>query len=401
VRLFALAVVLALLAPLAQAKEGPAPQHPPELVALLPGWVADAEALVTDADRAKPWWPEAESFLTLAKAAQAEGRFRVTLFHLETFRELVIGNRLLEESAAEGAGGKSFVLQRTGTAKQEADAAWLAYRAKLHTYDGQLRSLQTVEKALYSADIALVSALGGTEYEPLAREYPKQEGAAEGYVFGLVRASYTMRLNIEWAEEALAKAVEQEGVPPEIDLVNWTNLTNASIQYGLTDEPPAAFLEAHDKLARPARENGEGLLAVAFVLAEQRSTRSNNMQTIFGDARTRGLDVVNDAARGMRRTYNNTTLELPQSYGLTGVFTADAIDRAQITLDYLGEEKADLGTVIVAWAALDHANYALNALAALSPVAPPPTPTNDAPGAPVIAAIAVLTVGALAWRRRH
>ncbi|HUR69301.1 MAG TPA: hypothetical protein VM370_08640 [Candidatus Thermoplasmatota archaeon] len=394
--LVGLALALMMLAPAAAAAAPTEPDYPSDLVALLPGWIETSERLVTEQDRAKPWWGDAEAFLTRAKGAQAEGRVRVAMFHLETFEELLLGNRLIDDGKALGsdAEAKSFVLQRTSGWNEDAERAWTAYRAKLHGYDGQLHSLVTLEKALYSSDIALTGILNEDNFDYLSRELPKQDGFPENYVFGLVRATNTPILNLRFATDILDAAVKEEGIPPRVDDARWANITATALAYGQTDEKAPAFLEGLDARGKPVRAGGEAILSVAFILAEQRATRANSMETIFGDARSRGLDVVRDAAKGMNKQFNNTTLEAPRGHGLSGVFTSDAIDRVLLTREYMSRDQAELGTVIVAWAQLEHQGYATNTLASVSPVEPPPTPSPTKP-APLPGALAMLGIVAV------
>lgn len=394
----ALALASILLAPSAQA--APTPDYPDDLRALLGQWLQEGEAFATSADREQDWWAEANTFLERAREANADGRVREGMFHLETFHELVIANRLVDEAMLLTNDGerKTFVLQRVSGVHEDAQDAWEAYRAKLHGYDGELHSLLTIEKALYSADIAITAMLTGSDHELIAGEFPKQQGFPEAYVHALVRGTSTVLLDLAWAQDVLDAATKEEGLPPRILDERWANLTKLSLEYGTDGEEVPSYLQALDELGRPARENGEATLAVAFVLAEQRSTRANSMQTIFGDASTRGKDVVNDAARGMTKQFNNTTLEAPRSVGLTGVFTSDAVDRVLLTQEYVASEQADLGVVISAWASLDHAAYASNALASLSPIVPPSP--KDAPGLGIGALLLVGLVAALLARRR-
>lgn len=399
-RLVALALVALLLAPAGVAKSEPA--YPSELRALVPAWLAEARAL-GEPSRGAAWWPEAQVWLDNATAAEGAGRFRIAIFQLETYHEVLLTKRLVDEAAPLGSDAerKSFVLQRITDAREDADAAWLAYRAKLHGLDAQLRSLQSIEKALYSADIATSGFLLLADHEPLARDFPRAQGFPEGYVLALVRATHTARLDVEYASDMLDAAVEGEGLPPRVLDGPWANLTASALVPYEGDVPP--YLKAYEEAIGPARANGESVLALAIALAEQRAIRQNGMNTIFGDASSRGKDVVNDAARGMRKQLNNTTVDLPVSYGLSGVFTVDAIDRARYTDEFVARGEAQLGTVTTAWASLEHAGYVLDALAAVSPVEPS-TEEKGAPGfgaaALVVAALAVaLTRGARTRRR--
>lgn len=392
----ALALVLAIaLAPPAAAKASD-PDYPPEFLALLPGWIADAEALATDADKERPWYAEADGFLQKARATQAEGRLRVTMFHIETYRELVLAHQLEDAAAKErsDAERRAFIASRTSGMKVDADRAWADFRATLHGYDGQLRSLHTIEKAIYAADVAIGGMLGAAEYDPIAREFPKQAGVPFAYVHGLVRSTATAQLNVDWARQMLAEAVKQEGLPPRVVEEAWSNLTAAAVIAPEGEVPP--YVESLEALASPARNNSEALMAITSALVEQRLSRAYNMQTIFGDASTRGLNVVSDAARFMTKQLNDTTLETPRAYGLTGVFTSDAIDRARFTNEFIANGTADLGTVLVAWSALEHATYVLVALSSVSPVSPPPEKETPMHGA--LLAIGVLVAVALGRR---
>lgn len=390
---FALAALLLL--PLASAAPSE-PDYPDGLAALGATWIEEARAL-GEPSRAQPWWPEAQVWLDNATAANDAGRFRIVVFHLETYHEVLLTKRLMDEAAPLGSDAerKSFVLQRVEGAHEDALAAWAAYRAKLHALDGQMRSLQSIEQALYSADIATTGILLAADHEALARDFPRSEGFQEGYVLALVRATATARLGVEWASDMLDAASASEGLPPRVLDEPWANLTSAALQDYEGTVP--AYLKPYEDLSKPARENNETMLAVAIALAEQRAIRQNGMNTIFGDATSRGKDIVADAARGMNRQLNNTTLETPRSYGLTGVFTSDAIDRARYTNEFIARGQAQIGTVTTAWAGLEHAGYVLNALAPVSPVQPEPV-EKETPG-PALAMLA-LVAAAVALTRR-
>jgi hypothetical protein len=94
---------------------------------------------------------------------------------------------------------------------------------------------------------------------------------------------------------------------------------------------------------------------------------------------------------------------MPRSFGLQGVFTSDAIDRAQLTQQYLLSDQADLGTVIIAWSALEHATYVTTALSAVSPIQPPPNVmpvTEGTPGVGILALVGVAVCVAVFRRRK-
>lgn len=395
-RLAGALLVALLLAPVAAA-QGSDPDYPDDLLALLPGWIEEAEALARAEDRAKPWWPQADEFLAKAKAAADEGRFRITTFHLETFSEVVLANQLLDDTASMGSDAerRSAIAQRTRAWNEDAGGAWLAFRERLHGYDAQLRSLTTIEKALYASDVALTAAVSMDEHDLLSREFAKQGGVPDGYVYALVRASHTPLQAIGWADDVLAAAARGEGLPPRVVDAPWANVTAVALNLTAADAPD--FLESLETLAQPARENGEAVLAVAFSLAEQRAIRANNMQTIFGDAEARGLAVVADASRGMSKQLNNTTLDAPRAFGLEGVFTSDAIDRARFTNDFVATGNATLATVLVAWSALEHQSYATSVLGSASPVQPTPMAETPAPG---LLLVALALLGAALLIRR-
>lgn len=371
-RVLAVAIVLVTLAPCASA--APEDEYPAAFVALLPGWIRSAEGLANGSDHAAPWWPQAQAFLDKAHAAADAGRFRVATFHVETFTEVVLANKLMDESQSLGSDAerRAFIATRTSAWNQDAEDAWRAYRAKLHRYDGELHSLQTLELAVYSADMALGGATGAGDHAPYAREFPKQEGVPDGYVLALVRASHTSLQTLRWADRMLDEALSMEGVPPRVNDTAWAEIG----QVAIASAPDGQEAERLGEIAAPARANNESMLAIASWLAEQRVMRAGGMQTIFGDAGTRGLDVVNDAARGMNKQLNNTTLEDAHDRSLLGVFTVDAIDRARFTNEFIANGTADLGTVIVAWSALEHQAYATAAFGYASPTPPSADPSS-------------------------
>lgn len=380
-RVVAVALLVLVALPTAHAK--PEYDYPDDIVGLLPKWTAEVEALAQPADHERPWWPQAEGFLVKAKEARDAGRVRVAMFHLETFAELVTAHHLMDEAEAFGADAekRSFVLQRTNDARSDAERAWTAYRERLHRYDGEVKSLHTIEKALYSADLALGAIVSTDAFDALARQFPHEEGFPEGYVVALARATTTPLLDIGWAEDILAEAVKAEGLPPRVVDEPWNNLTMAVVAYRANSTEVPFYARSLDARAKPAREANESLLALAAVIAEQRSARADGMQTIFGDANSRGMDVVRDSSRGMGKLLDNTTLDTPRSYGMLGVFTSDAIDRALLTTDYVAEGKADLNVVIAAWVSLEHQTYVLGALGKVSPIQPP-APVEEEKGAP-------------------
>lgn len=393
-------VGLLLVAPLSQAKASD-PEYPAELLGLLPGWIADAEALVKEGDRDRPWWPEAETYLQKAKNAQDDDRLRVAMFQLETFVELVVSHQLVDEanqSRTSDAERKTFIISRVGGYRADSDAAWSSFRSTLHGYDGNLRSLQAIEQALYAGDIAASGATMTTSYESIATEFPKQQGVPFGYVLALVRATYTSGLNVGWAADILAEAVKGEGLPPRVVDESWANLSAAALAVPEGETPD--YLKTIAEMGDEARANNETLLAIVFSLAEQRATRAYGMQTIFGDGESRAKNVVADSAKGMNKQLNNTTLEEPRSYGLTGVFTSDAIDRARYSNEFYEQGIADLGTILIAWSTLEHARFANSALASVSPIVPPtPATGEDTPGAPLVLLLAAVAMVALTRRR--
>lgn len=394
----ALALVLAFPTVAAQGSD---PEYPAEFLALLPGWIAEAEALVESDARERPWWPEAEAFLQKAKDAQESRRFRITLFQLETFTELVVSNQLVDQANATHASDaerKSFVIARLGGMRADSETAWADFREALRGYDDELRSLHSIEKALYAGDIAATGAMMIAGYDAVASELPKQPGVPMGYVLALVRAAYTSQLNIGWAADVLAEGVKQEGLPPRVIDETWANLTAAALAVPEGETPD--YLETIAKLGDESRANDEALMAIVFSLAEQRSTRAYGMQTIFGDGQSRNKNVVGDSARGMNKQLNNTTLEEPRSYGLLGVFTSDGIDRARYSNEFYEQGIADLGTIIIGWTALEHARFANAALASVSGIAPPaPTAGKEAPFLPLAALVGAMVVLALVRRR--
>lgn len=396
-----LACAFALLLALPQGTAASAPEsYPADITPLAARWVAQAETFGASSANAS-WYPEAEAYLAKAKDAAAAGRVRVAAFNAETYTELVRTHRLLDEAQAyrSDAEKKSFILGRTNDWREEANTAWTAYRARLHGYDGELRSLHALEKALYSADMAFSVYVEGERYTEIAREFSKSAGLDRGYVLALTRASSTITLDIAYANDILDAAVAAEGVPPRLLDDKWANIT-AEATREVPEGSTSPHLATMEQVARPVRANGEGILSVAIAIAEQRTQRANGMETIFGDARSRGKDIVGDAARGMTKQLNNTSVEKARAYGLEGVFTADAIDRAFFARGFVERGEATIATVLVAWSALEHAGYMTNVLAAVSPIEPQ-TATKQTPApAPLLAVgVALLAAAALARRR--
>lgn len=396
-----IALAALLLVPAATALPD-VPDYPDELLALVPGWIADVEAMGAD-DAERPWYPQAKAFLDGAKQAQADGRVRKAMFDLETYSELVLTGQLEDETAPLGSDAerKSVAIQRANQWRADAQAEWARYREKLRTLEGDIRSLHAMEVALWSADNALNAGLSLGEHDNLVRELPKQEGFPRDYVLALARADHTALLNLRWASDALDAAGKYEGLPPRLVLENWTiETTEALKDPGYERVPP--HLEALENIAKDIRANNETTLAMAIALAEQRASRATNIMVIFGDARSRGLDVTSDAARGMAKQLNNTSIDAPRSYGLLGLFTADAIDRATTTYQFHEKGQADLGVIIAAWSQLDHAGVANTALAAASPIVPPPTPEpNRIPAGGAMLALVALGMAATALRARR
>lgn len=394
--LVALIAVVASLAPGGQAAV--APEFPPSLLALLPAWMADAEALAAN-DTGKDWYPEAKRFLDSAKEAQADGRFRSAIFDLETFHELVLTGQLIEQGASlpSDAERKSVILQRTAQWHAEAGHAWTAYRDQLYATEGDIRSVRGMELALYSAEQAIGGRLLLDERELVAREFPKQPGVERAYVLALVRASHTSLLDIQWAQDILSVVTEHEGLPPRLNETVWRDAGNISLQPLIGTVP--AHLQPLEKIADEARTRNETTLAIAVNLAEQRASRATNIFIIYGDATSR-RNVTGDATAAMGKQLDNLTMDPPREYGLLGVFTADAIDRGVKTREYALQGQAELGIIIAAWAALDHQGYVTATLGAASPIQPAsvdPDPAETPLG--WLVALAALGVVALARRR--
>lgn len=395
-RALAVLALAALLLPTAGAT--PEPTYPDKVEALLPGWIAEAEALAVN-DTERPWYADAKVFLDSAKAAQAQGRVRSALFDVETFTELVLSGQLADEASAlpSEAERKSLVLQRTAAWHAEAGGAWERYREQLHTLEAEAHSLLALEVALYSADQALAARLMMDEREAVAAEFPKQPTLSPGYVMALVRSSHTALQDIEWATDLLAVAGTYEGLPPRYDPVAWANVTTLALTQVEGDFPQ--HIAPYEKLAGPIRENNESTLATAIALAEQRASRATSIFVIYGDAQSRGLNVTRDASRAMTKQLDNTTMGGPSEFGLLGIQTADAIDRAIKVRDYAAEGRTDLNVVIGAWSSLDHAQYATTVLSGSSPIQPEDEKPAKTPLAPALAIVAI-ALAALAFRRR-
>ena len=350
-------------APVAQIQ----PDYPEDLEALTVGWVADAQnATAPYADRS--WYAELQPFLQKAKNESEAGRVRATIFDLETTYELLRGNLIADEAAAlnSDAEKKALVQERTQAIHAEAETAWEAYRERLHAYDPQVRSLHGLEIALYSADLALSAKLSLDNHDDLIPELRKTTFSREA-TYDMLRVSLTPLTNIRFADDVLGAALAREGLPPAIDHERWTNF------YARPEVQPR---EGEDRLrqwedvAGPVRANNESLMAVAIALAEQRALRHQQIQLTYGDAGSRGLDVVRDASVNMEKRLNRTTYEDVRAHGLLGVITADAVDQARFVLDFVHQGKGAIGFITVTWSNLDHQEFAALVLADVSPVEP-------------------------------
>lgn len=396
----AIAALLALLLLAPGARGQPAaPEYPEDLRALLDGWMRDAEALGAPS-KGKPWYPDVETWLAKARQAQADGRVRVAMFDIETYTELVLAHELVEDANETGsdAEGRALVVARTREWQQQAEAEWTELRAAARELDADARSLHTIEQATYGADIGLMGMLLTQQMDLLARDLGSRTQIDVGYVAAMVRASHTALLDATWGRDIIESAGALEGLPPRVLDDRWANLSLAA-RYGPSPAPP--YLEPYEKRAEGPRANNESIVSLAFALAEQRAARENAIQGIFGDARSRGKAVVADAARGMGKTLNNTTMETARAVGLRGVFTADAIDRASYTQEVVASGNAELANVVVAWSGLDHAGYVVETLGAVSPVEPVvASPTKPTPGASLALAGLALLAAALLARRR-
>lgn len=399
-RALALFMLALLLVPQAQAAPT-IPEYPPEFLALAKKWIAEAESFGEN-DTTKPWYPEAAKFLALSKDMIADGRVRATMYELETYYELVLTGRVIDDAQAlaSDAERKTFALQRVGVWREESIAAWADYREKLVQISGDVHSLQAMEIVLYSADNALSGRLTIEDHQLLARDFPKQPTFSRDYLLALVRADHTSLLNIQWASEMLDVAGIREGVPPRLEEANWSVQVNTTLaDPGYTNVP--AHLETIEKIAVDVRANGEGVMAMALYLAGQRVSRATNIVVIFGDAQSRGMDVVTDASRGMLKQLNNTTSDAAKSYGLLGLFPADAVDRGVFTQSFVATGQADLSTIISAWAGLDYQGYATAVLAAASPIVPQDDePAKAATPFPWVYSLAALCIVAAMLRRR-
>lgn len=396
-RLVALALAALVLLPTVSATT-PRPEFPNDLKTLLGKWIATEEALITDEDRGRPWFEGAYEFIARAHTANTHGRVREGMFHLETFHELLLTKRLMDEAATFANDGdrRVFAIQQLRATQSDANAAWAGYRERLHSYEDDIRSLQTLEMTLYSTDTAITGLMSLAVFDNIANALSKERGFPEGHVYALVRSSATPLMNMQWAEDMLTVSSEADGLPPQIVAERWANLTAGAIN---VSTQPAPSLEGLFELARPVRENGEGTLAFGFLLTAQRLSRLASMESIFGDA-TQRRSVLDDATRFMSNAANNTTLDAPRSVGLQGVFTSDALDRVILTQRYLDEGKAELPIVLLAWASIDYAAYATNALATVSPIVPPVEPEKEAPGVGSGLLVAVITAVVVARGRR-
>ncbi|GEM_PF-5101490 len=395
--LLAVALVALLLAPAAAAR-APLP-YPDPIAALAPKVVEKVAPLEANASQA-PWWPDAKPWLERARADAAAGRFHATLYDAETFQEIVSAHTLQDSvnaTAATAADRRNLAIQAATAWRADENATWLAFRARLHQADGAIRSLGALETALFAADLAVEGKAVDADFPGYVSQLSREPDLPFDYLLVLARSTKTPQLDIEMAGDALEAAFAQDGVPPQFLADRWANDTRVALS---APKGAPATMQRFEDLAAPAREGGEGILGVAITLAEQRQSRLVGMQTIFGDAATRGKSVVADADRGFLRQLNNTTLEASRAHGLAGVFVADAYDRAAYAQDVVDNGTASLGVVLNAWSGLDHAGYAYTVLADASPVQPP-APAKKSPGPEAALLLGGVALVALALARRR
>lgn len=369
-RALAILLVLLLVAPGAGALRDPEP-YPAAYAGVLAKALARVDE-VANGSTSAAWFPDAKLFLDRAHDEAKAGRFRAALFDAETAQEIVRAHQLQESvnATASGAGErKVLLLQRLGEWRADGNASYEAFRARLHGVEAGIRSLQAAETILYAATLALEAKLSSDDYEGLADAFARQPEPSFDYVVVLTRATLTPTLDFAVANDLLDAGLAQDGVPPALLLANWT----AMLRSAATPVPPGSLppsMDRYEALARPLRANNESVMSLAAVVLEQGAQRYGGMQTIFGDAASRGKDAVRDADRSFLKQLNNTTLQPATDYGLQGVFVADAVDRALATQRVVDQGAATLGLVLSAWSGLDRGNYATQYLAVASTVKP-------------------------------
>lgn len=385
-----LLALLLLAPPLAAAKEIPRPEYPPALLALLPGWLADAERAGGP--------PEALEYLQKAREAASEGRVRVALFHLDTHRQLLEARRLLDEAGTGSLPARKERVLALGAAwRAEAEDAWASYRRALQAHDG-LKGLHAAELALYSADAALLAAVQLTAVDDVKASLRGSERLDEGLVAALARSTRGVTYQLGLARDVLDAAAAAEGVPPRLDETVWNRTLDEAMVAPEGDVP--YYLQRSEAIAGDSRARGERLLALALYLAEIRDARVAAIQQQFGDAAARGIDAARDAGVGMTRGAENLSMEAPRAEGLLGAFTADALDRVRYTAPLARNGTVGLPAASFAWASLDHQEAANRVLAEARERPPaPPDADREAPAGGVLLAAAGLLVAALALRR--
>lgn len=397
-RLAPLLLAALLLIPVAGAVRDPVAY--PDAVKGIPQKIVDRVAPLETEARTQPWWPDAEPWLARARADAAAGRLHATLYDAETFQELVRAHQVQARANASGqtAGDQRlFVIQEMTRQRAATNESWLAFRAKLHQADEGIRSVQAFETLLYAADLALYAKVGDAPFEATLEAFSHTPGVPFDYLLGLSRLTFSTRLDLEVAGDIVEAGLAADGLPPAMIPDRWTNVSRAVLTDPGELHPSLARYEA---LAKPARENNESLLAAAALVLEQATQRLTEMQTVYGDAASRGITVVRDADRGFQGALNNTTLVPAQSRGLSGIFVADAIDKGVYVQRIVENGTADVNLVLSAWSGIDHANYANLLVAGTSPVQPAKE-DKKTPAFEAWAPMALLALVALAARARR
>lgn len=410
----ALLLVALLLAPSAGAARAPAAY--PDPVAKLATKIVERVAPLEAESRNESWWADAQPWLERARDHAAQGRFHATLYDAETFEEIVVAHQLSDEvnrSAQTVGDQRTHMLTRVTAWRAESNDTWLAFRAKLHQVDGTVRSVQALETALFGADLALQSKAADSRFDAYVGAFKRQPGLTFVDIRDFARVTKSIQLDVLVAGDIVDAALAQDGVPPAILPEKWANFTAAA---RVDPGADSATLAPYEILVKPAREHNETILSLAATVVERTAQRLSEIQTVYGDAASRGLTVMTDADRGFQRQLNNTTLAPAQSRGLAGVFSADAIDKGVYVQDAVDNGTVTLGVIEAAWADLDHAAFANILVAALSPVsdpnAPGPesqlsgyvppkvTPTKTPGLAPLVLVAALGTVALVMARRR-
>lgn len=398
------ALVLApALAPSATAIEVPdALPFPDDYARVARAWIGEARAEL-DAQGDSEWARSVASDIDAAQAYADDGRVRASTLKLANARVAMRFHPLWEDASAAGSESarRARVLAAADAMRAEAARAESSFRAALHALDGNLSSVASLEAALLAADWATDGVYALSAFQPFREEAATGELDAS-LTLGLVSVTIGAAIAFEYAEDLVPLAAAREGVEPRILPEKWRNLTYAArAAADVPQSPPATA--PYDALTRATNATSEDLLGVASFFGSLRSQRVAGVQTMFGDAATRGLGAMSDLSDNINTSLAKSVLPTWRAAGYEGLATLDGTDLALYLRDTPDPTLAEYAR---AWIAVEHPRTVATVLAQVSSerreveTADEGEPAEGNGGAFVpiaLAGVGVAIAGALVW----